>query len=119
MIKKIKKITNARIKNANYLNNNLKYISQIELHSKKKKNINLFIIYINFFVKEEMNSTFSKKKIKLIVKFIILNLYICMMQLRNLNIKKGNLLMQKTCSKKVISIPVHEYVKKRTRSNYK
>ena len=46
MIKKIKKITNSRIKNANYLNKNLKNIRQIELIEEEKLQICLSFVSI-------------------------------------------------------------------------
>ena len=52
MIKKIKKITNSRIKNANYLNKNLKNIRQIELIEEKKNYKSVYHLY-QFFLQKK------------------------------------------------------------------
>jgi len=112
MIKKIKKITNSRIKNANYLNNKLKYISQIELIEEKKNYKSVYHLY-QFFCKrrDELNNFLRKNKIDSKIHYPKpLHLHDAA---KKFKYRKGQFVNAESFSNKVISIPVHEYIKKK------
>ena len=112
MIKKIKKITNSRIKNANYLNKNLKNIRQIELIEEKKNYKSVYHLY-QFFCKrrDELNNFLRKNKIDSKIHYPKpLHLHDAA---KKFNYYKGQFKNAETLAKKVISIPVHEFITKK------
>ena len=112
MIKKIKKITNSRIKNANYLNKNLKNIRQIELIEEKKNYKSVYHLY-QFFCKrrDELNNFLRKNKIDSKIHYPKpLHLHDAA---KKFKYRKGQFVNAESLSNKVISIPVHEYIKKK------
>ena len=112
MIKKIKKITNSRIKNANYLNKNLKNIRQIELIEEKKNYKSVYHLY-QFFCKrrDELNDFLRKNKIDSKIHYPKpLHLHDAA---KKFKYRKGQFVNAESLSNKVISIPVHEYIKKK------
>tara|TARA_B100001564_G_C20628015_1_gene665660 strand:- start:553 stop:1698 length:1146 start_codon:yes stop_codon:yes gene_type:complete len=112
MIKNIKKITNSRIKNANYLNNKLKSISQIELIEEKKNYKSVYHLY-QFFCKrrDELNNFLRKNKIDSKIHYPKpLHLHDAA---KKFKYRKGQFFNAESLSDKVISIPVHEYIKKK------
>ncbi len=112
MIKKLKNITNSRIKNANYLNNHLKYISQIELIEEKKNYKSVYHLY-QFFCKkrDELNNFLRKNKIDSKIHYPKpLHLHDAA---KKFKYRKGQFINAESLSNKVISIPVHEYIKKK------
>lgn len=112
MIKKIEKITNSRIKNANYLNNNLKNISQIELIEEKKNYKSVYHLY-QFFCKrrDELNNFLRKNKIDSKIHYPKpLHLHDAA---KKFKYRKGQFVNAESLSNKVISLPVHEYIKKK------
>lgn len=112
MIKKIKKITNSRIKNANYLNKNLKNIRQIELIEEKKNYKSVYHLY-QFFCKRrgELNNFLRKNKIDSKIHYPKpLHLHDAA---KKFKYRKGQFVNAESLSNKVISIPVHEYIKKK------
>ena len=111
MIKKIKKITNSRIKNANYLNKNLKNIRQIELIEEKKNYKSVYHLY-QFFCKrrDELNNFLRKNKIDSKIHYPKpLHLHDAA---KKFKYRKGQFINAESLSNKVISIPVHEYINK-------
>ena len=112
MIKKIKSITSARIKNANYLNSKLKFVDQIELIKEKKKFKSVYHLY-QFFCerRNELNNFLRKNKIDSKIHYPKpLHLHYAA---KKFKYKRGQFINAENLSKKVISIPVHEYVKKK------
>ncbi len=111
MLKKINFITNSRVKNANYLNNKLKSIKQIELISEKKKYKSVYHLYQFFCEKrDKLNNFLRKNKIDSKIHYPIpLHLHGAA---KKFKYRKGQFKNAERLSKKVISIPVHEYVTK-------
>ena len=112
MIKKIKKITDTRIKNANYLNNNLKYINEIDLIEEKKDYKSVYHLY-QFFCKrrDELNNFLRKNKIDSKIHYPKpLHLHDAA---KKFKYRKGQFVNAESLSNKVISIPVHEFIKKK------
>ena len=110
MIKKINLITNARIKNAEYLNKHLKNIKQIELINEKKNYKSVFHLYQFFCEKRDaLNVYLRKNKIDSKIHYPKpLHLHDAA---KKFKYKKGQFKNAEKLAKKVISIPVHEYIK--------
>ena len=67
-----------RIKNANYLNKNLKDINEIKIINERKGYKSVYHLYQFFCEKRDMLNKYLRKN-KIDSKFIILYLYICTM----------------------------------------
>ena len=112
MIKKINFITNSRIKNAKYLNERLKSIKEIEIIKEKDGYKSVYHLY-QFFCKKrnDLNNFLRKNKIDSKIH------YPKPLHLHNAAKKfkyhRGQFKNAETLSKKVISIPVHEFVTKK------
>ncbi len=109
MIKKIKLITNARIKNAKYFNKHLKNIKQIKLINEKKAYKSVFHLYQFFCEKRNaLNSYLRKYKIDSKVHYPKpLHLHDAA---KKFKYKKGQFKNAEKLANKVISIPVHEFI---------
>ncbi len=111
MIKKIHHITNRRINNANYLSNKLKYIKNLELIDERDGYKSVFHLY-QFFCKNRnrLNKFLRKKGIDSKIHYPKpLHLHNAA---KKFNYKYGQYKNAEELSKKVISIPVHEFIKK-------
>lgn len=112
MIKKINLITESRIKNAKYLNDHLKNISEITLIKEKKGNKSVFHLY-QFFCKNRngLNEYLRKNKIDSKIHYPKpLHLHHAA---KKFKYKSGQFENAERLAKKVISIPVHEFIKKK------
>jgi dTDP-4-amino-4,6-dideoxygalactose transaminase len=109
MIKKINLITDARIKNAEYFNKHLKNTKQIELINEKKDYKSVFHLYQFFCEKRNaLNSYLRKYKIDSKVHYPKpLHLHDAA---KKFKYKKGQFKNAEKLAKKVISIPVHEFI---------
>ena len=112
MIKKINFITNCRIKNANYLNEKLKSIKQIKLIKEQKKYKTVYHLYQFYCEKRnQLNNFLRSNKIDSKVHYPKpLHLHEAAKKFRYF---KGQFKNAEKLSKKVISIPVHEFVSKK------
>ena len=112
MIKKINLITNARIKNANYLNSKLKLIKQVHLIEERKKYKSVYHLYQFYCEKrDQLNNFLRKNKIDSKIHYPKpLHLHDAA---KNYKYKKGQFKNAEKLSKKVISIPVHEFISKK------
>ena len=112
MIKKINSITKARIKNAKYLNSKLKSIKQIKLIQEKDNCRSVYHLY-QFFCenRDKLNKYLRKNKIDSKIHYPKpLHLHDAA---KVFNYKKGQFKNAEKLSKKVISIPVHEFMNKK------
>ncbi len=111
MIKKINHITHARIKNANYLNKNLKNINEIKIINERKGYKSVYHLYQFFCEKRDMlNKYLRKNRIDSKIHYPIpLHLHDAA---KVYKYKKGQFKNAEKLTKKVISIPVHEFIKK-------
>ena len=110
MIKKINLITNARIKNAEYLNKHLKNIKQVQLIDEKKNYKSVFHLF-QFFCKKRnaLNVYLRKNKIDSKIHYPKpLHLHDAA---KKFKYKKGQFKNAEKLAKEVISIPVHEFIK--------
>ena len=112
MIKKINFITNSRIKNANYLNEKLKSIKQIKLIKEQKKYKSVYHLYQFYCEKRnQLNNFLRSNKIDSKIHYPKpLHLHDAA---KKLKYSKGQFKNAEKLSKKVISIPVHEFVSKK------
>lgn len=112
MIKKINLITNARIKNANYLNDKLKLIKQIKIIKEKKKYKSVYHLYQFYCEKRnQLNNFLRKNKIDSKIHYPKpLHLHDAA---KNYKYYKGQFKNAEKLSKKIISIPVHEFISKK------
>ena len=112
MIKKINLITNSRIKNANYLNEKLKSIKQIKLIEERINFKSVYHLYQFYCEKRnELNSFLRKNKIDSKIHYPKpLHLHEAA---KKFKYKKGQFPNAEKLSKKVISIPVHEFITKK------
>ena len=112
MIKKINLITNARIKNANYLNDKLKLIKQIKIIKEKKKYKSVYHLYQVYCEKRnQLNNFLRKNKIDSKIHYPKpLHLHDAA---KNYKYYKGQFKNAEKLSKKIISIPVHEFISKK------
>ncbi len=112
MIKKINLITNARIKNANYLNDKLKFIKQVKLIEERKKYKSVYHLYQFYCEKrDQLNNFLRKNKIDSKIHYPKpLHLHDAA---KNYKYQKGQFKNAEKLSKKVISIPVHEFISKK------
>ena len=112
MIKQINFITNSRIKNANYLNEKLKSIKQIKLIKEQKKYKSVYHLYQFYCEKRnQLNNFLRSNKIDSKIHYPKpLHLHDAA---KKFKYKKGQFKNAEKLSKKVISIPVHEFVSKK------
>ena len=112
MIKKINFITNSRIKNANYLNEKLKSIKQIKLIKEQKKYKSVYHLYQFYCEKRnQLNNFLRSNKIDSKIHYPKpLHLHDAA---KKFKYNKGQFKNAEKLSKKVISIPVHEFVSKK------
>ena len=112
MIKKINFITKRRIKNAKYLNDHLKKISQITLIKEKKNYKSVYHLY-QFYCKKRnlLNKFLRSNKIDSKIHYPKpLHLHDAA---KHFKYKKGNFVNAEKLSNSVISIPVHEFITKK------
>ena len=112
MIKKINFITNSRIKNANYLNEKLKSIKQIKLIKEPEKYKSVYHLYQFYCEKRnQLNNFLRSNKIDSKIHYPKpLHLHDAA---KKFKYNKGQFKNAEKLSKKVISIPVHEFVSKK------
>ena len=112
MIKKINLITNSRIKNANYLNKNLKSIKQIKLIEERINFKSVYHLYQFYCEKrDDLNNFLRKNKIDSKIHYPKpLHLHEAA---KKFKYKKGQFPNAEKLSKEVISIPVHEFITKK------
>ena len=111
MMKKINFITNSRIKNSKYLNKNLKSVKQIQLINEKTGYKSVYHLY-QFYCKNRngLNKFLRKNKIDSKIHYPKpLHLHNAA---KKFNYRYGQFENAEKLSKKVISIPVHEFIKK-------
>ena len=112
MIKKINFITNSRIKNAKYLNKKLQSINQIKLIEEQDKFKSVYHLY-QFYCenRDKLNKFLRKNKIDSKIHYPKpLHLH---KAAKKFKYKKGQFKNAENLSKKVISIPVHEFVNRK------
>ncbi len=112
MIKNIHYITNSRIKNAIYLNNNLKNINQIELIKERNKFKSVYHLYQFYCEKRDKLHNFLRKN-KIDSKIHYPKPLHLHNAAKKFNYHKGQFYNAEKLSKKVISIPVHEFITKK------
>ena len=112
MIKQINFITNSRIKNANYLNEKLQSIKQIKLIKEQKKYKSVYHLYQFYCEKRnQLNNFLRSNKIDSKIHYPKpLHLHDAA---KKYKYYKGQFKNAEKLSKKVISIPVHEFVSKK------
>ena len=112
MIKQINFITNSRIKNANYLNEKLKSIKQIKIIKEQKKYKSVYHLYQFYCEKRnQLNNFLRSNKIDSKIHYPKpLHLHNAA---KKFKYNKGQFKNAEKLSKKVISIPVHEFVSKK------
>ena len=112
MIKKINVITNSRIKNAMYLNQKLRSIKEIKLIKERRNYKSVYHLY-QFYCKnrDNLNKYLRNNKIDSKVHYPKpLHLHDAA---KKFNYYKGQFRNAETFSKKIISIPVHEFITKK------
>lgn len=112
MIKKIRAITSKRIKNARYLNNNLKGVKSIDLISEKKGYKSVYHLY-QFYCDERNNLNNYLRKNKIDSKIHYPKPLHLHKSAKNFKFNKGKFPNAEKLSRRVISIPVHEFVSKK------
>jgi len=112
MIKKINYITNSRIRNAKYLNAKLKSIKQIKIIQERKKFKSVYHLYQFYCEKRnQLNSFLRKNKIDSKIHYPKpLHLHEAA---KKFNYHKKQFTCAEDLAKKVISIPVHEFITKK------
>ena len=112
MIKKINHITNTRIKNSKYLNSKLKDIKDITIIKERAKCKSVFHLF-QFFCKKrgKLHEFLRKNKIDSKIHYPKpLHLH---QAARKFNYKKKQFPNAELLAKKVISLPVHEFIRKK------
>ena len=112
MIKKINLITTSRIKNAKYLNNHLKDIKEITLIKEKTGYKSVYHLY-QFFCKNRDGLDVYLRKNKIDSKVHYPKPLHLHHAAKKFNYKNGQFEIAEKLAKKVISIPVHEFIKKK------
>lgn len=112
MIKKINHITNSRIKNANYLNKRLKSIKQVKIIQERKKFKSVYHLYQFYCEKRnQLNDFLRKNKIDSKIHYPKpLHLHDAA---KKFHYHRKQFACAEDLSKKVISIPVHEFITKK------
>ena len=112
MIKKIRAITSKRIKNARYLNHNLKGVKSIDLISEKKGYKSVYHLY-QFYCDERNNLNNYLRKNKIDSKIHYPKPLHLHKSAKNFKFNKGKFPNAEKLSRRVISIPVHEFISKK------
>jgi dTDP-4-amino-4,6-dideoxygalactose transaminase len=112
MIKKINLITNCRIKNAQYLNNKLSPIKQVKVIEEQNNYKSVYHIY-QFYCEERNKLNYHLRKNKIDSKIHYPKPLHLHNAARKFKYKKGQFENAEKLAKKVISIPVHEFVTKK------
>jgi dTDP-3-amino-2,3,6-trideoxy-4-keto-D-glucose/dTDP-3-amino-3,4,6-trideoxy-alpha-D-glucose/dTDP-2,6-dideoxy-D-kanosamine transaminase len=112
MIKKINLITTSRIKNAKYLNNHLKDIKEITLIKEKTGYKSVYHLY-QFFCKNRDSLDVYLRKNKIDSKVHYPKPLHLHHAAKKFNYKNGQFEIAEKLANKVISIPVHEFIKKK------
>ena len=112
MIKKINLITKSRIKNAKYLNDQLKDIKEITLIKEKTGYKSVYHLY-QFFCKNRNGLDVYLRKNKIDSKVHYPKPLHLHHAAKKFNYKNGQFEIAEKLAKKVISIPVHEFIKKK------
>ena len=112
MIKKINLITKSRIKNAKYLNDQLKDIKEIILIKEKTGYKSVYHLY-QFFCKNRDGLDVYLRKNKIDSKVHYPKPLHLHHAAKKFNYKNGQFEIAEKLAKKVISIPVHEFIKKK------
>ena len=112
MIKKINLITKSRIKNAKYLNDQLKDIKEITLIKEKTGYKSVYHLY-QFFCKNRDGLDVYLRKNKIDSKVHYPKPLHLHHAAKKFNYKNGQFEIAEKLAKKVISIPVHEFIKKK------
>ena len=112
MIKKIRAITSKRIKNARYLNHNLRGVKSIDLISEKKGYKSVYHLY-QFYCDERNNLNNYLRKNKIDSKIHYPKPLHLHKSAKNSKFNKGKFPNAEKLSRRVISIPVHEFVNKK------
>ena len=112
MIKKINLITKSRIKNAKYLNDQLKDIKEITLIKEKTGYKSVYHLY-QFFCKNRDGLDVHLRKNKIDSKVHYPKPLHLHHAAKKFNYKNGQFEIAEKLAKKVISIPVHEFIKKK------
>jgi aminotransferase EvaB len=112
MIKKINLITTSRIKNAKYLNNHLKDIKEITLIKEKTGYKSVYHLF-QFFCKNRDGLDFYLRKNKIDSKVHYPKPLHLHHAAKKFNYKNGQFEIAEKLAKEVISIPVHEFIKKK------
>jgi dTDP-3-amino-2,3,6-trideoxy-4-keto-D-glucose/dTDP-3-amino-3,4,6-trideoxy-alpha-D-glucose/dTDP-2,6-dideoxy-D-kanosamine transaminase len=112
MIKKINHITNSRIRNAKYLNEKLKSIKQVKIIQERKNFKSVYHLY-QFYCerRNQLNDFLRKNKIDSKIHYPKpLHLHEAA---KKFNYHKKQFTYAENLAKKVISIPVHEFITKK------
>tara|TARA_E500000178_G_C16888145_1_gene692278 strand:+ start:9 stop:698 length:690 start_codon:yes stop_codon:yes gene_type:complete len=112
MIKKINLITKNRIKNARYLNDQLKDIKEITLIKEKTGYKSVYHLY-QFFCKNRDGLDVYLRKNEIDSKVHYPKPLHLHHAAKKFNYKNGQFEIAEKLAKKVISIPVHEFIKKK------
>ena len=112
MIKKIDLITKSRIKNAKYLNNHLKNIKEITLIKEKTGYKSVYHLF-QFFCKNRNGLDIYLRKNKIDSKVHYPKPLHLHHAAKIFNYKNGQFKKAEKLAKRVISIPVHEFIKKK------
>ena len=112
LLDKLNVITNARIENANYLDNNLKNIKEIYIPNRNNKDIRqVYHIYSLLFERrDELKLYLNSKGID--AKIHYPNPIHLQPAAKAYGYKKGDFPMAEKVSSKTLSLPVHEFVKR-------
>ena len=111
LLKKLRKITNSRRKNAAYLDKFLKKIPEIFIHDRSKEKFEVFHIYsVQVKNRNKLNYFLRKNRIDSKMHYPIpMHLQ---KPFKKLGYKKGDFPISEKLSKNTISLPVHEFLKK-------
>ena len=112
MIKKINLITTSRIKNAKYLNNHLKDIKEITLIKEKTGYKSVYHLY-QFFCKNRDSLDVYLRKNKIDSKVHYPKPLHLHHAAKKFNYQNGQFEIAEKLANRVISIPVHEFIKKK------
>jgi aminotransferase EvaB len=113
VLKKLNKITNARIKNAKYLDKNLKIIKEIYIPERTKKNKEVFHIYcLQVKNRNKLAKFLTSRGIDAKIHYPI-PMHLQKPSKKKYGYKKGDFPISEKLSNTTISLPVHEFIKKK------
>jgi dTDP-3-amino-2,3,6-trideoxy-4-keto-D-glucose/dTDP-3-amino-3,4,6-trideoxy-alpha-D-glucose/dTDP-2,6-dideoxy-D-kanosamine transaminase len=113
LLPKLKNITMARIKNANYLDNNLKYINQIYIPEREKNSREVFHLYCVQAKKRDKLVRFLMSKGIDAKKHYPIPMHLQKPSKQMFGYKKGDFPMAEKLSDETLSLPVHEFITKK------